>query len=28
VVTSHHGRIEITQANPHGATFTFDLPRT
>jgi signal transduction histidine kinase len=28
VVTSHHGRIEITETYPHGATFTLDLPRT
>ncbi|HET6834046.1 MAG TPA: ATP-binding protein [Acidimicrobiales bacterium] len=27
VVTSHHGRIEITETYPHGATFTLDLPR-
>ncbi len=26
VVTNHHGTITITDTNPHGATFTVDLP--
>ena len=26
VVASHHGSITVTDSNPHGATFTIELP--